>query len=69
MTTIFKVMFHIIDNEFECEYDYDTVFLKESEMLLFMRENIEAGNRIEVLSIEEETADLEELKNKFYSHF
>jgi len=69
MTTIIKVTFHIIDNEFESEYDYDTVFLKESEFLMFIRENLEAGNRIEVLSLEKETATLEEIKEKFYQHF
>jgi len=69
MTTIIKVTFHIIDNEFESEYDYDTVFLKESEFLMFIRENLEVGNRIEVLSLEKETATLEEIKEKFYQHF
>lgn len=69
MTTIIKVTFHIIDNEFESEYDYDTVFLKESELLMFMRENLEVGNRIEILSLETETATLEEIKEKFYQHF
>lgn len=69
MTTILKVTFHIIDNEFESEYDYDTVFLKESEFFMFIRENLEVGNRIEVLSLEKETATLEEIKEKFYQHF
>ena len=69
MTTIIKVTFHIIDNEFESEYDYDTVFLNESEFFMFMRENLEVGNRIEILSLEKETATLEEIKEKFYQHF
>ena len=63
------VTFHIIDREFEEEYDYEAIFLKESEMLEFMRENLEVGNRIEVISYKEEEADLEELKNRFYNHF
>lgn len=63
------VIFHIIDREFEEEYDYEAIFLKESELLGFMRENLEAGNRIEVISYKEEDADLEELKNRFFNHF
>lgn len=69
MITILKVTFHIIDKEFDSEYDYDTVFLKESEFFMFIRENLEVGNRIEVLSLEKETATLEEIKEKFYQHF
>lgn len=69
MTTILKVTFHIIDKEFDSEYDYDTVFLKESEFFMFIRENLEVGNRIEVLTLETETATLEEIKEKFYQHF
>jgi len=68
MTTIIKVTFHIIDNEFESEYDYDTVFLKESEFLMFIRENLEAGNRIEVLSLEKETP-LKKSRKNFISIF
>lgn len=69
MITILKVTFHIIDKEFDSEYDYDTVFLKESEFFMFIRENLEVGNRIEVLTLETETATLEEIKEKFYQHF
>lgn len=64
-----RVMFHIIDNEFECEYDYESIFLKEAEFIGFIKENLAVGNEVSILSIEEETADLEELKNRFYDHF
>lgn len=64
-----KVMFHIIDTEFESEYDYEAIFLKESEFVGFVQENLAVGNQVSILSIEEETADLEELKNKFFNHF
>lgn len=67
--TVLRVMFHIIDVEFEEEYDYESVFLKESEFIGFVRENLSVGNSISVISIDEETADLEELKNKFFTHF
>ena len=64
-----RVVFHIIDREIETEYDYESLFLKDSEFIMFMQENLAVGNTVTVLSIEEETADLAVLKEKYFNHF
>lgn len=48
MTTFYKYYFHIIDNEFNTEYDFEAYFRDHFEAIIFITENEEAGNIITV---------------------
>lgn len=48
MTTFYKYYFHIIDNEFNTEYDFEAYFKDHFEADIFITENEEAGNIIAI---------------------
>jgi hypothetical protein len=48
MTTFYKYYFHIIDNEFNTEYDFEAYFKDHFESDIFITENEEAGNIITI---------------------
>lgn len=46
---MYKYYFHIIDNEYGCEYDYQGYFNDHDEASRFLQENKEAGNIVTIL--------------------
>jgi hypothetical protein len=48
MTTFYRYYFHIIDNEFNIEYDFEAYFKDHFEADIFITENEEAGNIITI---------------------
>lgn len=46
----YKVVFYIIDREFEDKYIYTGYFEKEKEIYAFVKDNVRAGNSIYVCS-------------------
>jgi hypothetical protein len=47
---MFRYDFHIIDNEFGCEYDYEAYFFNHDEAYKFIDENEKAGNVVVILN-------------------
>jgi hypothetical protein len=47
---MYKYFFHIIDNEFNDEYDYEAYFYNHEEAAQFIKENEEAGNIITIIA-------------------
>ena len=45
-----KYFFHIIDREFDSEYDYEGYFTDHDEAAKFIAENEEVGNTVIILS-------------------
>lgn len=50
MKTYFKYYFHIVDVEFDSEYDYEGYFKNHFEAEKFIQENEEVGNTITIRS-------------------
>ena len=46
---MWRYTFHIVDNEFGDEYDYEGYFCSHAELGQFIKENIEVGNVVTVL--------------------
>lgn len=46
---MYRYTFHIVDNEFGDEYDYEGYFCSDAELGQFIKENIEVGNVVTVL--------------------
>ena len=44
-----KVVFYIIDMEFDSQYDYEGYFYNEEEIQQFIKENEDAGNEVDLL--------------------
>ena len=44
-----KYFFHIVDREFDSEYDYEGYFSDHDEAAKFIEENEEAGNTVIIL--------------------
>lgn len=42
---------HIVDKEFETEYDFVAYFETDAEAVQFLEENYRAGNEVSILSI------------------
>lgn len=44
-----KVVFYIIDMEFDSQYEYEGYFYNEEEIQQFIKENEDAGNEVDLL--------------------
>lgn len=58
---MFRYVFHIIDNEFGCEYDYEAYFFDHEEAYKFIDENERAGNVVAILIAQNEKTPVEEV--------
>ena len=61
---MYRYGFHIVDNEFSDEYDYEGYFCSTAEMGQFIKENIEVGNVVTVL-YGHEWIPMEDLPNDY----
>lgn len=65
MLEMYKYVMHIIDKEFNDEYDYEGLFHDRSEADRFLTENKNVGNEIIIYKIEKTLVKPEELNRLF----
>lgn len=58
---MYKYYFHIIDNEFGCEYDYEGYFDNHMEASEFIQENEAVGNVITIIAPYYELVPMDEV--------
>ena len=68
-TIVLVVKMLINDVEWNDSYEYEGMFLSEDELQIFIRQNEEVGNTVDVFESLLVMEDLETLKKKYPSHF
>lgn len=69
MTIVLIVKMLINDVEWDDIYEYEGIFLSEDELQTFIRQNEDVGNTVDILESLLVTDTLENLEEKYPSHF
>lgn len=68
-TIVLVVKMLINDVEWDDIYEYEGIFFSEDELQIFIRQNEDVGNTVDVLESLLVMEDLETLEEKYPSHF